>query len=115
MPVVWSPPIIGDGKYQHIQNFEPNAFYFNIVYYVPTTFIIEINSSTASTTRTGYTTAYWLMSQQFICPKDVVIFAKCYDANNNHIISLNYRNGQSYSDVNIIEAQMQYLGGVNVQ
>ena len=86
-----------------------------MIRYNPTTLSIEINSSTTSRTRTTTSSAYWVSSQPFICPHNIWIRAKCYDANNKHIISVNYRNGLPTTDVNLIETQAQYLGNFNVQ
>ena len=115
MPVVWTQPTIVDGKYQQIRNFEPNTFYFELVRYTPVALTIEINSSTVSKLNTEVSSSYWVVSQPFICPFNVWIVAKCYDANNRFLIQVAYRNGKPSTDVNVIEVQTRYLGNFNVQ
>ena len=88
-----------------------------MINYSQTALTIEINSSTTSLTRTENVDSYWVISQQFICPYHEWIFAKCYDANNNFIIQIAYRNGRSFTgtDTNVVEISTRYLGTFNVE
>ena len=86
-----------------------------MIRYTPVALGILINSSTASKTITSTSSAYWVTSQPFICPSNVWIVAKCYDANNKHIISVCYRNGKPSNEINVIDVQTQYFGNFNVQ
>ena len=94
-----------------------NAFYFEMIKYSRTALTIEINSSKTSITRTENVDSYWVISQQFICPYHEWIFAKCYDANNNFIIQIAYRNGQPFTgtDTNVVEISTRYLGTFNIE
>ena len=116
VPVIWTLPTVVDGQYQQTLNFEPNTFYFNMTRYTPVALSILINSSTvSSSTSTSTSSSYWVISQPFICPYNVWIVAKCYDANNRFLIQVSYRNGKPSTEINLIETQTRYLGNFNVQ
>ena len=115
MPVIWTLPTVVNGQYQQTYNIGTNTCYFWMIRYTPVALSIAINSSTASKTITSVSSAYWVASQQFICPSNVWIVAKCYDANNRFLIQVAYRNGKPSTEINLIETQTRYLGNFNVQ